>query len=550
MPRVRLSQGPRVETETIRPAYIDAPRAAGRDAAQLSRGLAGISSAAGQIAEQEASRQAYEVDALVKSSWAETEQTLRQKYQGTNADGYLAELDTWWNDAASDSGTRLGAGARAQVTQSLTLARRQAYSAGVQYVAGEKNRAQEEAFKASKIAERQRALNDMRPEALAASREILRQRNADQAVRKGWSAEQLEAANLDDLSQLHIGALQRLVDRDAADAELYFQTHRPEIDAGLQPQLERSLKASGRLAHAQSVADTIMGRRLPLDEAMRTVEREFSGEDEKQIKAELHSRFSVLEKTARDTQEQLYGTAQLEVEQTGRVKASTFGLLSDTHKAAVLNRIQAESRRRSMDARDKPVRTDWGLYVQLRDEQASDPEAFAKRDLGQYVDRLAGAQLEQLADLVTGTRDQARKDARKTPKDAATLTQQANAALAGAKITNAERKGKFLSHVQGEVDALAERLGRYPTFDERQPIIDRALIEGRNPDAWSITPEFIAGRRRAFEMKPEQREALLKAQPAGTLPAEPARVRDEDHFRSLPAGTRFITPDGKTGTKR
>ena len=70
--------------------------------------------------------------------------------------------------------------------------------------------------------------------------------------------------------------------------------------------------------------------------------------------------------------------------------------------------------------------------------------------------------------------------------------------------------------------------------------IDRAVLQGPDPDAW------IWGTKRMFELTPEQRGRFKPNAPAAVAPV---RVTNDAEYRALPPGTRFITPDGKTGTK-
>jgi hypothetical protein len=312
---------------------------------------------------------------------------------------------------------------------------------------------------------------------------------------------------------------------DNLDADSYLQLRR-RAEAGA----EQSKREAG-MTKAQQAADALMQRGLPLDEAMRSVERDFEGNDERLVKAEIANRYAVNEAARKDREFDTYGRAQLEVEQRGRVSPKTWAALTDGHRAAILQRQQAEARQRKAEAEGKPVKTDWPLYLELREQATAEPEKFGKHDLRQFVDRIGGAQLEQLVDLKAGVV----KAGEKAPRDAVTLGQQMSASMAALKITRPAAKGQFLSFVQSAVDEATQTKGKPLTFDERQAVIDRAVLEGRDPEAWSITPDWLAGRKRAFELTAEQRSSFQPDAPTDAPATEHAALNEALQAQGLPA---------------
>jgi hypothetical protein len=298
------------------------------------------------------------------------------------------------------------------------------------------------------------------------------------------------------------------------------------IPAAHLPDILKAAQKSEVMTTAQTVADGLMAQGLPMDQAMRQVEQTFEGEEERAVKAEVLGRYSYAVAARKDAEQEIYGTAQLEVEERGRVTPQTWAKLTDTHRAAILNRQQAEARQRRLEAAGTPVKTDFGLYVDLRQAAMTNPGQFARMDLKQYVDKIAPAQLEQLIDLKAKAADP------KTQRDAVTLTQQMNATMSALGIKKAEKKGQFLSYVQAAIDDAAQAGGKPLTFDQRQQIIDRAVLQGPDPSAWFF------GEKRLFELTPDERtrfkpnaatdapateiEALNEALAAQGLPQTPA----------------------------
>jgi len=319
---------------------------------------------------------------------------------------------------------------------------------------------------------------------------------------------------LENLAQ--VGARGAEAARTAAQAEVAIRELGPA--AGLDPDSQQ--KTLQRFRHAQSA---VAMRRMVTaardnPQALAEAERRLGTEEfahlspetraqgEQQIAARrqyLDYRADADANRARveaDRAEQdLYGRAQLEVELQGRVNPDLWMQLKPGHRAAILQRQQAEARQRRMEAEGRPVKTDWSLYLELREQALNEPEKFSKLDLKSYVDRIGGAQLEQLADLKAKKLTDALKPP-KAPREAVTLSKQMDATMKALGMKKAETRGKFMSHVQSEVDDAMQAKGGKPlTFDERQQIIDRAVLEGEDPDAW------LWGKKRLFELTPEQR---------------------------------------------
>lgn len=173
-------------------------------------------------------------------------------------------------------------------------------------------------------------------------------------------------------------------------------------------------------------------------------------------------------------------------------------------------------------AKGQEARTDWNEYLRLRQLAAEEPAQFAKVDLRQYLSVLAGPQLEQLADL------QAKAASPAKQREVTSLSQQMNATLAAAKITNKAQRGEFLGYVQSEVDAATQSKGKPLTYVERQEIIDRAMLRGPDPDAW------LWGTKRMFELTPEQRTRFKPNEPTDAPATEIRALNEALQARGIP----------------
>lgn len=204
----------------------------------------------------------------------------------------------------------------------------------------------------------------------------------------------------------------------------------------------------------------------------------------------------------------LYGKAQLQIAQSGRVDPELWIQLKDGHRASLIHAQRAEARARAADAAGRSIKTDFATYLDLRELALNEPTKFAALDLKQYMDRIGPAQLEQLADL----KGKKVTELGKAPRDAVSLQQQLTATMQSLKITKPADRGRFMSYVQTEIDAETQAAGKPLTFVQRQAVIDRALLQGDDPDAW------LFGTKRMYELKPEQR-ARFKPYAATDAPA-------------------------------
>lgn len=522
MPRVPTYSGPQIRSAPLEGGFqpnVDA----GGPARQLGGALGNVSDAAEKIALRDDSEAAFNAHAQLQSDWMQTDAQLRKQYRGANVEAYKEEASKFWSDAPAKYGDALSPGAKRLISRSLTQTRLQAMASAEGFYTGEKERSADQAASAAKSTEVQFAMTDGGVDALKVARAKIEGINAMTAARKGWTTEQLSTENIKDVSDLHVSLVTNLISRDPAAGRAYFDSNRAEIRGDAQQSLLLQLERSDVLAQSQSHADEIMGRNLPLNEAMQFIEQNFEGEREKVLKTEVMGRYSYAEAARRDGEQKTYGTALLEVEQTGRVSTATWSRLTDTHRAAVLNRQQAEARWRRLEAQGRPVKTDWDLYLDLRQQAMDDPQAFKRLDLKQYIDKIGPSQMEQLADLKGKT-----EKTGKAPRDAVTLTQQMNATIAALGIKRADAKGKFLSYVQSAVDDATQAKGKPLGFDERQKIIDEAVLQGPDPDAW------LWGQKRMFELTPDQRTRFTPNAPTDAPATELQDLNEALKAQGLP----------------
>lgn len=486
--------GPRVRSDPLRAVQAQSP-----DVSSGLRAAAGAIATVGEefdkIALRDDQTAAFDAHAKLQADWMAADQDLRGRFRGAHADQYKAEAEKWWADAPAKYGEGLSPRGAQIARTAVQQTRAQALAGAQRFWGAEKERAADMAAESAKGTEIQFAMTDGSAEAIAVSERKIAGINAALAARRGLDADTLQLMNLKDMSDMHAGRVEALLQQDPVAAQSYFDTNKVKIAPGAQKALAGRLESAGNLVKAQAVADDVTTRFADdMAGGMRWIEENMSGEQEKIAKAEAMQRYSYREAAARDAQERAYGQAQLEVERGGRVSAATFAGLTPGHKAAILNRQQAEARARAADAAGRPPKTDWALYADLRMRAA----AGEKIDVRQYVDKLAGGQVEQLLDIQT----RAAKP-EKAPEVAST-EQQMSIALAASGIKG-ENAGQFRARVMDELAGMARTTGKEPGYDDRQKVIDRMLLQ--DDGGWFGGTKRLYQVPRGAEFNPQVPEA-------------------------------------------
>jgi hypothetical protein len=545
VPRVPTYDGPQVRSAPTPDVRLDARAFTGR-ARTIGALAAQATDIVGGIAERnldrDSSEEAYKADANVTEAWLAADARLRQKYRGETVDGYKEEVETWWNTAVQQQGEALGKLAKDKLARTLAAKRLQALTGAAGYYEQQKEQATVLAAERSKLNTIQQALVDGRPEALATARRQVLEVNAREAARRGYGQEALAAENLRDLSALHIGAVMQLLDApgSGAAARAYFEANKAEILADRHNGIRDALQKGEDLSRVQGAADSIMALGLAPDAAMTHVEKNYSGNDEKNIKVEVLGRYQVARAAQTEREQKSYGTALLEVEQTGRVKPSTWALLTDGHRASVLDRIKAERKAREAEA-NHGVKTDLSAYQEAR-QRILAGENF---DVLVYKDRVSRGDLKQLIDM-QGSRSDPNK-VRRMFSDERLITEYAR----GQKLGQPSDAGWLAFQKIAEEALVRERdaIGRELTDVQARAVLDGLVLEGTIPGGWErlwvdktapryrMTPEELARARfpqrtsageivqgPAVVVPPVDREAIVQVLRKRGIPASEQNI--------------------------
>lgn len=262
MPQVPVYGGQQLRDAPLEGGFARAP-AGDNGAGAVARGLDQVDQFASKLADQENTDGALRTEAQIKTDFVKFEADLRTKAQGKDAVGYADAVKQWWDDAGKTYGGQLNGAQQRMIGRSLLVAKGQAFQGAVRYETQERDRSELEAFKGAQLAEIQRAGAAGTPEAAAAASELLRQRNAEWAAKKGLPPEQVQQLNMHDTTAVHVNMISRLQQSDPKAAQEYFNANKGEIDGTRHDEIMGALNKVSAAADGDAFAGDVWGRLGP-----------------------------------------------------------------------------------------------------------------------------------------------------------------------------------------------------------------------------------------------------------------------------------------------
>lgn len=244
MPKVPTYGGPQLLEKAAGPTYSPQIDVSG-NARALGAGLNQAADAMSRMAERDAQTEAWNAQGEITESFTKWNAEARKNAQGTNAKGYAAQVDEWWAKAAQDYGAKLNPLARKMANRALQTARLNALGAATDYENNQLEIGERSALNG--------AVNGLVNQAIAAGPDkaapVLAQA-AEQirayGARKGVD---VEPEVMKVTTGAHASIINTLLQTDPKKAELYFNTHKKEIDA------TRWDEIGGRINQVSAVAD-------------------------------------------------------------------------------------------------------------------------------------------------------------------------------------------------------------------------------------------------------------------------------------------------------
>lgn len=295
---------------------------------------------------------------------------------------------------------------------------------------------------------------------------------------KGLDKQTLDRAITEELTKLHVGVIssyENLQDTDSMKS--YFYAHRKEMDGQTAMKIENLINKAGIEKEAQDAADAIMAMEMSDQEAYAYIEKNYSGEREKQIKQEIRQRRADITVATNRIQAENNDKAWDIYNKTGSTKnipQSVRDAMDPKMLATLKDKEANDIKAKLGDGDGFPKNGDPDLYSQLRYAAMDNPKAFADLDMRQYISKLSKTQYEALLDIQAA----AKKGDDAKIGEVRTIDGQINATMTNVKGLSKDDKYRLEDKIRAAVDAEQKALGKKLSADERQKIIDRHVMQG------------------------------------------------------------------------
>ena len=512
MARVPTYDGPQVQTRALQPVY--------QREVDVSSGLQALGRAAGQGADildrqiqRNVQTEVDQTDAEITTGWLEWDAQNRRQFTGSRAGEYEAAAKDWWDKTAQDYGGRLSPMAKQALGSALARKRAAAMGAVLSRQAEEVERHSVSVYDAKQNTETEMGI-DTGDVVGAADR--IRKAAAAFGAARNWNTEQVQAEQQKRLAALHVNYITRLSSSgkpsDVERAQQYVEANKHEIPASAQIKIDEVLAKERLNVEAKAKAAANAGK--PLSEQL-AAGADMAPDLRERYLQEVRNNHAMVEQAKREREATASDQAWQMVGQGRRVPESVLSSMDGKGRVQLQDYLRERAKKA---AEGTPVKTDWGLYVDLRERLA----AGEKVDLRPYAGtRIAGAQLEQLLDIQTRVRDP-----KKAPEVASTEQQMgtyiAQMDLGGEK--HAEKRGQFTAAAYDLFNEHLKRTGKEPTYEDRQKILDR------------LTTETVTKPGVLWDSKGK----------TFTLP----RVTNDQQWQALKKGDRYLDPTGNVRIKQ
>lgn len=443
-----------------------------------------LNEAAIRLQERENADQLFAAETALKDEYLTFEEGLRQR-KGQSAWGVTTDTEKWFADQEKKhNGILQNDVQRALFKQSITKLRQSAVNTVSRYEIGERHRSLEESANASIVGSinlaAANAASDLTTAAASGFKLDIIKRVQVLADLNGWTPERKVAEESQHLTNLHLQVIQSMTNRDAARARQYFEANKAEINGTVHGRIGRTLMLGETKQAAFEFAERPDIQQLSEQDALLAARDFFKDEPEKREAAvnEIKTRFI--------EREQLRERAQRDAADAAWKVFMHHGKLSaiPSHVIASLDGRDWESLKRFADNKlsGKSVKTDFATWYDLNQRI----HAGEKVNLLRYADSISASDLKEFADMMTNPAK---------IKEAATLSQQLATTHNLLKFGEGdkEKKGTFDRAVTDAVSVEQKQKGRALSYEERQAIIDRLVIEG-DVNGW-----LPGGRRRLYE---------------------------------------------------
>ncbi len=271
--------GPQIRERALEGGYQESIRSdaafggvAAKQLQQAGAAATDLGEAFTKIQEREDADVVFRAETALKSEYLKFEDDMRQKRQGANAKGLTQDADKWWAEAESRFTNGLNDRQRRLLAKSAIQLRAQGENSIRDYEDKELERSHDESWSASKAVEARNAIANPKSEVVDTAVNNIKQKNAYQAARKGWSPEQLASENLKDTTTIHREVLNRMLDGNNPEAaRMYYEANQKDIDPLFHKKIEDTLQDKMTDKAAVQKADSMAS--LPYEKGLEEISK-------------------------------------------------------------------------------------------------------------------------------------------------------------------------------------------------------------------------------------------------------------------------------------
>lgn len=459
----------------------------------------------------------FRAETSLKTEYIAFENEVRQR-RGADAYGVAKETADWWDKKSREHSDGLENPVQQylfnQVAQKLKIP-------SLDVVSGyeiEQRRASVRESATASIASSANlaAANATNPIAVAIARDDIIKRTQILGKVDGWGADKRDFEIQNNLSTMHTQVIQNLADTDPTSAKAYFEKNKGEVNGGQYDSIDKLLKHAGTLQTAQKAVDALSAMEASEAEGLAQIRGNYEGEERKQAEIMWKERSMEKDKMREQSQKGAADSAWDVYQRTKKISAIPPSVWQAMDGK---DRIVMEDRA-AKDAEGKPVKTNFSQYYDLTRMAQDEPMKFAGTDLRRYTTVIGEADLERLV----GMQGAIKTDAGKGVAEIGTQLTVAHNQMKWGE-SDKEKKGLFDATVLNTLDQEQQAKGKKLTFEERQKVIDRMMIQG-DTNGW-----LPFGDKRYFEVQGTDRAKDFKV----TVPdADKAQITEALHKHGIP----------------
>lgn len=473
MPRVPTYDETQVAPAPLPNVGVQAQRSQLQDVGVgLNQAAQGLGAVVEQQQHQRDADQLFRAETSLKDSYRQYESTLQER-RGQNAWGVTNDVSKWWDTNVDANSKQLENDTQRRLfAVSAGNLRQQSLDSASKFEQQERHVSLEESAKSSITSSiNLAAASTDNPQALAGAKEDVLKRIQVLSDLNGWTPERRKAEESQQLTNLHSQVIQALVDTNPEGARAYLDANKAEINGSNLDAIDKLVRTGAIRGQAQTATEALIAEGGSRTETLTKARKLYKDELEDEVVQRIHTRFAEQDAIREHAEKQTADQAWDLFARVGSVSKLPTSLVQSLD-GRTLTALKHEE---EMAITREQTRTDWPTYYDLKQMATQQPADFTKLDLRQYKNKLGSTEFKGLADL------QATVAKGDSSHEVATLEQQLARShdLLGWKPSDKEKRGQFDSATYQAIAAEQKNAGgKKMSFDDRQKVIDRLMVDG------------------------------------------------------------------------